>query len=297
MKLPPEDVEIFYEIQPALFSFVNQQRKLFPEIETPEDIKTEADMETFLEIREAAYEDRQLIDQFVRINPYNLPAGHLEIARSWRHFLTDTFCVFRYLKKYTIFLKDTDPPKAYGVLGLNDEIEDILYMKPPVLVQAVLLPFREHIIYDGFIAPYNVHFGGNIKRRLNEDYRIAKERLGVITSLPAEPEEDPDVIEGSYDRVLTAFRRWLGQYNLRRETVDRHEHNVRRFAEEFLSQYDPPLALHDVTTEEVEEYFAGDLPPDVDRKHSHTSLRKFFRFMRETGRMHYEQADDIVRLV
>lgn len=297
MRLSSEDVEIFYEIQPALFSFVNQQRGLFTGLETPDDIKAEADMDDFLEIREALYDDRQLIDQFVAANPYNLPAGHLEIARSWRHFLAGTFYIFRYLKKHTIFLVDSEPPKAYGVLGLNSAIEDVVYRDPPILVNAVLLPFREYIVYDGFLQPYNVYFGGNIKRRLNEDYRFAKERFGVITSLPAEPEEDAGVIEESYDRVLRAFRRWLGQYNLRRETVDRHETNVRRFAEAFLSQYDPPLALHDVTMEEVEDYFAGDLPPDVDRKHSYTSLRKFFRFMRDTGRMYYEQADDIVRLV
>ena len=38
MKLSPSDVDTFYEIQMSLFSFVNQQRQLFPELESPDDI-------------------------------------------------------------------------------------------------------------------------------------------------------------------------------------------------------------------------------------------------------------------
>ncbi|MFQ5595538.1 MAG: hypothetical protein ACE5HA_15430 [Anaerolineae bacterium] len=297
MKLPPEDVEIFYEIQPALYSFVNQRRRLFPELTTPDDIKANADMEHFLAFREALYRDRGLFDKFAVANPGNLPAGHLEIARSWRHFVAGELYIFRYLKKHTIFLDDHDPPKAYGVLGLNSDIEEIVYMKPPILVKAVLLPFREHIVFDGILQPYNVYFGGGIKRRLNEDYRMAKERFGIITSLPFEPEMDSETVEASYDRVLTAFRRYLGRYDLRRETVDRHERNVRRFAETYLARRDPPLPLHDVTVADVTRYFAGNLPPDVKPKASRTSLKRFFRFMRDTGRMPYYDADDIVRAI
>ena len=48
----------------------------------------------------------------------------------------------------------------------------------------MLLPFKDRIVYDGLLASHNIVFGGGIKRRLNDSYREAKARQGVITALP-----------------------------------------------------------------------------------------------------------------
>jgi hypothetical protein len=40
------------------------------------------------------------------------------------------------------------------------------------------------IVYDGLVTGYNVFFGGRIKWSLNESYKKAKERFGIITLLP-----------------------------------------------------------------------------------------------------------------
>ena len=39
---------------------------------------------------------------------------------------------------------------------------------------------------DLILSGYNISFGGGIKRMLNDSYRQAKERLGIVTTLPAE---------------------------------------------------------------------------------------------------------------
>ena len=213
MKLSPADVKTFYEIQSALYSFVNRQRQLFPQFKTREELRDGATLEQLDAIRQVLYDDIRLLDEFVAANPDNLPQGHLEIARTWRHFRAGTFYILRYLKKYTIFLDSGDPPRAYGVLGLHIDFDEILPMRPPIMVEAVLLPFRDRIVFDGILKPYNIYFGGGIKRSLNEAYRLAKERFGIITSLLPGAEEEG--IAGANIRVLKAFEKWLFRYGLR----------------------------------------------------------------------------------
>ncbi|MBC8448090.1 MAG: hypothetical protein H8D78_10085 [Chloroflexi bacterium] len=296
MKLSPSDVDIFYEIQTSLFSFVNQQRQLFPEPEGPDEIMMSEGLDGIDALRQALYADLSLLDRFVATNPHNLPTGYLEIARSWHHLKAGKFFIFRYLKKHTIFLDDSEPAKAYGVLGLRSDFDEILLMRPPILVEAVLLPFRNQIVFDGILKPYNIIFGGGIRRNLNDVYRQAKERFGIITSLLPKPgeEEVVAVVQDSYGRVLKAFERWLPRYGLRPQTIERHVTNVRRFAEAYLERQQPPRAFHDATLADVRGYLSSALPPDTKVKDSVVSFKKFFRFMGETVRMPYDVAYDIL---
>lgn len=49
-------------------------------------------------------------------------------------------------------------------------------------VQAVLLPFKGQVIYDGLMQSYSVFFGGGIKGDLKEQYMRAKQRGEIITT-------------------------------------------------------------------------------------------------------------------
>ena len=53
-----------------------------------------------------------------------------------------------------------------------------------MLTQTVLLPFKGRIVYDGLMSSYNISFGPGIRRNLNEDFKEAKARHGIVTSLP-----------------------------------------------------------------------------------------------------------------
>ena len=61
----------------------------------------------------------------------------------------------RYLKNYAVFIASDQ--KVYAVLGIYDAFED-LYPRSglPLLVKAVLLPFKDSIIYDGLLQRYNM---------------------------------------------------------------------------------------------------------------------------------------------
>jgi len=75
-------------------------------------------------------------------NPDGFRERELGYMSDWSLFVQGNFFVVRDLKKCTVFLAADDPSIAYGVLGLTDEIADILLPALPVLVKAVLLPWK-----------------------------------------------------------------------------------------------------------------------------------------------------------
>src|SRR5207247_3119757 len=93
------------------------------------------------------------------------------------------FFVLRNLKKYTVFLAEK-APVAYGVVALTEPFEDLIGSDLPIWAETVLLPFKDKIIYDGLLGRYNVFFGGGIRRRLQESYVGARERMAIVTALP-----------------------------------------------------------------------------------------------------------------
>lgn len=123
-------------------------------------------------------------------NPAHLSADELAIVQSWKRFVTGDFYIVRFLKKATIFVDTSDPPRVYAVLGLVDSLEDVFYgRKPPIWVQTVLLPFKGRIVYDGLLNVYNIYFGSGIRGNLKEIYMAAKQNRRITETL--EPERQP----------------------------------------------------------------------------------------------------------
>jgi len=184
MLLPPEEASLFISLYSSVIGFAAGRLGGIAGI---------VDVETFLH---ASYEARArardkllsniaLIDEFVHTDPYQFSERELTNLLKLQHFISGKFFIERDLKNYTVFLKDDEPPKAYGVLGLTDEIIEMLPYPLPVFVSAVLLPWKGQIICDGLILTYNIILGGGIKKNLKDTYRQAKE-LGIITSLDSD---------------------------------------------------------------------------------------------------------------
>ncbi|WP_145234687.1 hypothetical protein [Urbifossiella limnaea] len=140
--------------------------------------------EVRLKVRDAFLADVGLIESFAAENPARLPEDDLAIVRSWRHLVAGKFYVFRELAKYTVLLSTERQPVAYGVLALSQPFEDLIGPYLPVLTQTVLLPFKGRIVYDGLMTSYRISFGPGIRRNLTEDFKGAKLRHGIVTSLP-----------------------------------------------------------------------------------------------------------------
>ncbi len=294
--LPPQQTARFYRIWFALLHYVNEHRHLidsFPA--SPEDGTVEpADA---VELRNALWADDALRESFIADNPTGLSPADLALVDSWRYRLAGSFYIVRALKKYTVLLTDHAPAHAYGVLGLVSTIAEAVVVPLPVYVQAVLLPFENQIIYDSLVTSFPVSFGPNIRSRLNDDYRNAQEREGIITSLvPAavlmNMSKQYTDIEARNAKVLAAFRRDLVKAGLSLKTVEQHVGNIEAFSQKVLLKQVPPRGLLETTSTEVQDYLRT-----AGTKTNTTSFKRFVRFLFETGRMEDEQIEALREVI
>jgi len=184
MLLPPHELELFFKLHRALLFFVTQRLSVIPDkLASPEEFAA-LSPEVRLKVRDALNANLPLIESFVDENPAHCSDDELDIVRSWRHLVHGKFYVFRELKKYMVFLSTDERPVAYGILALSQPFEELIGPRLPVLTQTVLLPFKNGIVYDGLMSSYNISFGPGVRRNLDEDFKTAKARHGIVTSLP-----------------------------------------------------------------------------------------------------------------
>ena len=184
MQLPLEDVELFFRLHRSLMFFVNQRLNVIDEKVATPDAYSALPPTNRIEVHKALLEHMDLIDAFADENPFDFDETDLEIVRSWKHLVAGTFYAYRQLQEYMVFLSSTEPVIAYGVVALFDPFEVVIGPHLPRMVKTTLLPFKGRIVYDGLVTGYNITFGSGIRRRLNESYKEAKERFGIVTSLP-----------------------------------------------------------------------------------------------------------------
>lgn len=183
MKLSTQEADLFFELMWSLQFYVNKKLKLIPQQASPVEYK-DIDYKDKSVIRNALYENITLIDDYLKENPQNFSAENLNIIKSWKKFQKGRFIIERFLKRYAVFIHDD---VVYGVVALYDELEDVLWGNPmPYLSEAVLLPFKGKIIYDGLLQGSRLYFGGGMKSNFKEIYMTAKQNKRIITSFDEE---------------------------------------------------------------------------------------------------------------
>jgi hypothetical protein len=179
MKLTIQDAEVFFRLMVSLQSYVNMKLGILPHISTVEEYQILSSRER-IPVRDALYDNIELIDAYLQEDPQQFQAEEIEILRSWKRFIRGEFFIERILKKYTIFIGDEN---VYGVLALHESFEEILpFVRLPYYTKAVLLPFKSKIIYDGILEGYNISFGRGIRSDLKETYMTAKQSGRIIDS-------------------------------------------------------------------------------------------------------------------
>jgi len=181
MNLAEEEYWQFLDINQSFLLYVGKKKNIFHKDLTLEDMRNEGEGQKMLSCSDAFCDNPSLLDDFISDNPSNLDKDSLAIAAEFKHFIKGKFFIYKYLKDYTVFIKDE---KAYGVYALNDPFHFFFGKQLPTLVQTVLLPFKDKIVYHGFLLGGRIRFGSGYKRSLNEVYKQAKAKYGIITSLP-----------------------------------------------------------------------------------------------------------------
>jgi hypothetical protein len=184
---------------------------------------------------------------------------------------------------------------VYAVKGLYSSFDEVFpYL--PILTQAVLLPYGDEITADGLFQPYNVTFGGGIRGNLKSIYEDAKEMGAIITSLLPEasqltPEAQAARAKSVNARVLEAFEKHLYRDGQSPKIVERDAASAAGLAEGGLRAM-PPRSLREIEAEDVQHYLAG--LPEAARRTSATGLKRLAKFLRDSGRMEWDAAEDLL---
>lgn len=202
MTLSSTDGKLFFELMWKLQHYVNRKRGLHKNISSVEDYaRLPADKK--LKVRDEIWKSPELIEDYVHENPDSIAANELEIVRKWKNFVKGSFFIFRHLKKGSIFIGNDN--QVYAVHGIQDPLDEVIPSYAlPQMVEAILLPFKGQIIYDGLLSGYQVHFGGGIRSDLNHTYTVAKHKDRIISTL--EPDLASSVIVRPRKNILPQLK-------------------------------------------------------------------------------------------
>ena len=287
MLLAPADAEQFYRIWWPLLTYVNRVQEITPDF--PTDGKRSPDV--VFPVREALWNRDTLLDGFVAENPAGLGDEDLEIAANWRGAVRGTFAVFRHLARHSVFLATDSTEggeRGYAVLGILSPLDEMLPLAPPLYMEATLLPFKQQIIHDGLIVPYNVILGAGIRENLKRTYRDIQEGSGILSRLPPSEEGQRRGIDKGNAALLKAFRAYLIGAGLSDSKAEEHLRNVADFGFELRDSVAPrPLNAANVTLVQARL--------ETHPKAS-VSYKRFARFLYETERGEPERVEELQRL-
>jgi hypothetical protein len=191
VKLTQKEAPLYWDLMTELQLFVNREKEIVTGVKSREEL-TEISNAEKLKIREALYGNPNLIEVFVKKNPPKLSSDKLVIVSKWVHFKRGKFFIERCLKAHSIFILDDS---VYSVHGISSGIDEVLsFADLPYYADAVLLPFKGRIIFDGILLGRNILFGAGLKRQLKEVYMTAKQNNRIIQQLdPGSVESKPEV--------------------------------------------------------------------------------------------------------
>ncbi len=174
---------LFFSLYIPLLFYTNRYLNIYKKIKKIDDI-FKTDVKYLANIRDKLYSNLELFDYFQEDNPNCYNEIGKEILNNWKSkYIKDNFIIFRHLKKYSIFIQVKNF-KLYGVYSLTDELNDKFPSKClPIIVETVILPFKDKIIYDGLISLSRVTIGRNLFQDINEEYKKKKENEGIFEKI------------------------------------------------------------------------------------------------------------------
>ena len=181
MTLSEKDGQLFYKLWLPLLDYVNEKCKVNKNVKDMANAKSLNPQEV-KEIANVLWDDISLIDQYLIDQRTDISDEHKEIISSWKRRVQGRFVMERHLKKGTIFVSEDD--RVYQVQGIISSWEEMFFYAPmPLLMEATFIPFRDVIISDGLVMPYNIVIGKNMAKQFKDVYMSAKKSGMLIKSL------------------------------------------------------------------------------------------------------------------
>ncbi len=191
--LSKEDALLFHKLMNSLLFYVNKKLNVIKNVNTLKEF-LHNDIQETRPLRKKIFSEKcNFIDLYLQENPDSLNKEELTIIASWKKYKAGKFFIVKHAKEYSLFF-NSDNQKAYGVKGITDSFEEKFDGYSPIMVDITLIPFREDLIYDGLFMPFNISFGGGMRKSLKSESEEAIREFGVITSLghPIKKKESND---------------------------------------------------------------------------------------------------------
>jgi len=182
--LSKEDALLFHKLMNSLLFFVNKKVDIIKNANTIKEFLNNNVAETQPLRKKIFSEKYTFIDDYIQENPDNANKEEIAIIASWKNYKTDQFFIIKHTKEYSLFFGKN---KVYGVKGITDSFEEKFQSYTPIMVDITLIPFKEHLIYDGLFAPYDISFGSGMKHSLKQESEEAIKKFGIITDLTQNP--------------------------------------------------------------------------------------------------------------
>ncbi len=176
MVLKTEDTELFYKFFFSLLDYTNRKNSICPGIGkmrtasslNPADVK---------EVANAVWDEPAIIEEYLKSKKNSVSEDDAAILRSWKRRIADDFILERHLKSGSVFISSSTG-EVFLVQGIISSWEEMFYYRnPPILINAVLIPFKGEIISDGLVMSHNLYFGGNVKAGFKGEY-IRTKKMG-----------------------------------------------------------------------------------------------------------------------
>ncbi|MCL2276473.1 MAG: SEC-C metal-binding domain-containing protein [Treponema sp.] len=182
--------KLFYETWYKLLEYINQKNKILNYKINPVYPSNHDERQLHV-IRNVLWENPKIINEFIK-NENILSAEETSLLKSWQKYhIKGEFILIKYEAEYAVFMgTDEKKPALYAVKGMTTSISEAMQHQLPVMIETVLLPFKDKIIYDSFIGSHSLSFGSGMINVFNESYENIKKTSGIITMLQSVSEEN-----------------------------------------------------------------------------------------------------------
>ena len=201
-QLSPAERKLFYELWYKLLDFVNQKYHVINMRIEPVYPSNYDESQLHL-IREKLWENPDVINDFLDRSAFaagsavtrgngvtesnvDLSGEEISLLRSWKKsHIKGQFILIEYESEHAIFMRTEEnvKPTLYAVKGMTTSIAEAMRRQLPVMLETVLLPFRDKIIYDSYIGSHPVSFGKGLREMFTDEYKKTKAESGITTRL------------------------------------------------------------------------------------------------------------------
>jgi len=186
-QLSQSECKLFYETWYKLLDYTNRKLKVVAykfSLKHP-DIHNEV---LLLKIRERLWKQPELIGEFIAegISAGTLSDEETDLLQAWEHYhIQGKYFLVKYLPEAAVLMSmDRDKEvRLYAVKGVTNSIAGALRRKLPMMLETVLLPFKDRIVYDSFMTSHAIEFSDNVTSIVEAEYARVEKECGIIRML------------------------------------------------------------------------------------------------------------------